>query len=95
VNEVTYKRLQRALEDVERASHPLEEILFNGRRPAFSTPPTTIQTFNPKMNEPQIEAIKFALSANGIAQLHEFFLQKRTLQKKKKTHNKKPLQISL
>ncbi|XP_077978180.1 DNA-binding protein SMUBP-2-like [Glandiceps talaboti] len=79
-NDITYKRIKRALDDLERChsspSQHLIDVLF-GMTPSISTlqSPTSGQTieltyFNSNLDDSQREAVSFALQQREIAVIH-------------------------
>ena len=68
--------LQRCRTALERACHAkgdrfseLRDVCLGLREPEFDTPPA-LECFNKGLNEPQKEAIRFALSARDVAIIH-------------------------
>ena len=61
------------MEELEKIpDNRLVEVLFGKQEPMFSTPqaPGTLKYLNDSLNEPQKEAICFALSASDVALIH-------------------------
>lgn len=70
-NDVTYKRMKESLlllqQEKDRASDNVKNVLFGFTEPTFAQQlAQTQQAVSEKLNDSQVQAIKFALSANGI-----------------------------
>jgi len=73
-NDLPYKRMVEALDKLEKGQDKrLVEVLFGKREPSFdfeSEKDRKIKYHNDALNEPQKEAISFALAAQDVALIH-------------------------
>ncbi|GBN17704.1 DNA-binding protein SMUBP-2 [Araneus ventricosus] len=73
-NDVTYKRLKRILKTLQSKGreHHLVDVLFGDKEPSTCEESTlkSISFFNNKLNEEQMESVKFALLQKDVAIIH-------------------------
>eukprot|EP00002_Diphylleia_rotans_P020124 TRINITY_DN3900_c0_g1_i1.p1 TRINITY_DN3900_c0_g1~~TRINITY_DN3900_c0_g1_i1.p1 ORF type:complete len:1003 (+),score=233.75 TRINITY_DN3900_c0_g1_i1:48-3056(+) len=73
-NDVTFNRMKKAMDELRslRVDHPsyrLLQVIFSDMEPLFGVP-KPIESTNKNLNQPQLDAISFALSARDVALIH-------------------------
>ncbi|XP_060933374.1 DNA-binding protein SMUBP-2 [Limanda limanda] len=73
-NDVTYKRMKKALNSLNRYSNGpaanLIYVLFGDSKPSSQSQPNEVEFFNPSLDKSQREAVTFALSQREVAVIH-------------------------
>ncbi|CAB1426957.1 unnamed protein product [Pleuronectes platessa] len=73
-NDVTYKRMKKALNSLNRYSNGpaanLIYVLFGDSKPSSQSQPNEVEFFNLSLDESQREAVTFALSQREVAVIH-------------------------
>ncbi|EFA77908.1 AN1-type zinc finger-containing protein [Heterostelium album PN500] len=69
-NDITYRKMRDAIERLKTTNSPITDILFSNQEPTHTIKKVKISAVSKKLNQPQIEAIEFALSSNEIALIH-------------------------
>lgn len=78
MNDASYRKIQKGLSHLEKDSHRVSDCVFGSRIPSsinindhkFEARENIRIPFNPNLNEPQLNAVEFALSSQDIALIH-------------------------